>query len=220
MMKELLETYFGEHYHSPKKASASSDLVRGGKSFADEKACFDCKRCTPDAESTCDKVVFVCDTGESEVEAVALEDFLNNYNNLKSIPSREKCDLLLVGDEKIVFCEMTCSKAERIAPFKGEDGEQKIGKRNYARKQLGNSIKLLVDVEEIGKEILAKKDRIALFAYREKPETKKDELDTLVMTQMKGLNIVGDKVSSETMYSDMENGFQFAEIKYPNVYRW
>lgn len=143
-MKELLEQYFGKHYQSPKQAIASCVIRSGRFSLADSKACGDCQKFTPEHETDCDKVVIYVDTNEHNVECIQLEQFIDNYANLKAISSGKKCDLLLVDEEKIVFCDMTCSNAKYIGPYIMKDGTKKIGKRNTVREQIENSISLLI----------------------------------------------------------------------------
>lgn len=219
-MKDLLEAYFGKHYGSTKLVSAVSWMMKGQFSFSDSKACADCHRISPEMEGDCDKVVLRCDSYDKEVEAIELEAFIDNYANLKAIRSGKKCDLLLVDDNKVVFCDMTCSLAKYIAPFKMADGTEKIGKRNTVRRQIGNSITLLVNVPEIASVINTKSSRVALFAYREKPEKKKDAFDTSVTARMKSLDIMSSTISKTPMYSEMDNGFTFTEVRNPIIYSW
>jgi len=220
MMKELLEDYFGKHYGSAKKSIAVSQIVKGQFLFSDSKACTDCRRVMPDEERDCDHVVLKCDSSNQEIEAIELETFIDNYANLKAIPSGRKCDLLLVDDKKVVFCDMTCSQAKYISPFKMADGAEKIGKRNTVRGQIENSITLLSLVPDIADAINAKSSKIALFAYREKSEKKNSTFDAGVTAMMKSLNITSLVLSGTLMYSDMGNGFLFTEVRYPDVYVW
>lgn len=219
-MKELLEQYFGKHYQSPKQAIASCVIRSGRFSLADSKACGDCQKFTPEHETDCDKVVINVDSGEHNVECIQLEQFIGNYANLKSISSGKKCDLLLVDDERIVFCDMTCSKAKYIDPYMMKDGTEKIGKRNSVRKQIENSISLLQNVPEIASEIKGKSSRRSLFAYRVKDVPIDDNFDSKVKVGMQSFIVNVDKISKEPMLSDMDNGFLFIEIKYPDIFIW
>lgn len=220
MMKELLEKHFGKYYQSTKQVVADCSVKDGEFSFNDIKACNSCKTYSPEVEKGCEKVVFTCNSGKNKVETIQLEKFIDNYANLKMIPSGKKCDLLLVGERKIVFCEMTCSRPKYIVPYRMKDGTEKIGKRNTVRGQIENSITLLQSVPEISAEISVKAEKIALFAYREKPEVKKDDFDSQLTSKMKSFDAVGKAFEKEQMFSDMSNGFMFTEVKYPNVYLW
>ncbi|MBQ0044829.1 MAG: hypothetical protein KBT05_07395, partial [Bacteroidales bacterium] len=70
------------------------------------------------------------------IEAIQLEAFLDNFTHLKSIQSGKKCDLMLVSEDKVVFCDMTCSMSKYISPYKMKDGQLKIGKRNTVKQQV------------------------------------------------------------------------------------
>lgn len=220
MMKDLLELYFGQHYQSTKQVLAEIEVKSGLFSFADPKACRDCKEFTPGHEADCDKVVVKIDSQEHDIECIQLEQFIDNFHNLKAMPSEKKCDLLLVNENKIVLCDMTCSKAKYIDPSMMQDGTENTGKRNKVRKQIKNSIALLYNVPEIASEINKKSERIALFAYRVKEEVVKDDFDRKMMSGIRSFGIKQEKLSQEPMYSDMENGFVFTEVRYPDTFAW
>lgn len=210
-MKELLEEYFGKHYGSTKKVVAKNSFHIGRFCFHDEKACADCKSCTPDIERLCNHTVLECHFENGKVESVELESFINGFPKLHE----KKCDLLLSGSDKVVFCEMTCGQAKYIM-----GSPDKVGKKHCARKQIVNSIRLLLAVPAIQKELESKIGKIAMFAYREKPEVQKDDFDKSVVAPMKRFGSMDSIAYSQPMYSEMENGFSFVEVRYPTVYQW
>ena len=220
MMKDLLEAYFGKHYKSTKRVSAISKVDSGLLSFSDSKACTQCVKWNPQMEKDCERVVLLCDSGNQMVEIIELEAFIDQYANLKAISSGKKCDLLMSDDEKIVFCDMSCTQVKYIDPFKMNDGTEKIGKRNTVRIQIENSISLLNGVPELAEAISTRQSKIALFAYRVKPEKTKDAFDSGVSANMKVLGSLNRNLSKTPMYSSMSNGFLFTEIKHPDVYIW
>lgn len=219
-MKDLLEAYFGKHYKSTKRVSAISKVDTGLLSFSDSKACTQCVKWNPQMENDCERVVLLCDSGNQMVETIELEAFIDQYANLKAISSGKKCDLLMSDDQKIVFCDMSCTQVKYINPFKMNDGTEKIGKRNTVRIQIENSISLLNGVPELAEAISTKQSKIALFAYRVKPEKTKDAFDSGVSANMKVLGSLNRNLSKTPMYSSMSNGFLFTEIKHPDVYIW
>ena len=77
MIKDLLELYFGQYYQSTKHVLADSEVKIGLFSFADTKACGDCKTFTPGHETDCDKVVVNVDSREYDVECIQLEQFID-----------------------------------------------------------------------------------------------------------------------------------------------
>ena len=101
-----------------------------------------------------------------------------------------------------------------------KDGTGKIGKRNTVKGQLRNSITVLTNVQEIAAEIDQKANRIALFAYREKPQIKADDFEKGILSQMQKFSTINNRLNEEPMFSDIGNGFIFTEIKYPNTYLW
>ena len=220
MIKDLLEAYFGKHYKSTKRVSAISKVDSGLLSFSDSKACTQCVKWNPQMEKDCERVVLLCDSGNQMVETIELEAFIDQYANLKAISSGKKCDLLMSDDEKIVFCDMSCTQVKYIDPFKMNDGTEKIGKRNTVRIQIENSISLLNGVPELAEAISTRQSKIALFAYRVKPEKTKDAFDSGVSANMKVLGSLNRNLSKTPMYSSMSNGFLFTEIKHPDVYIW
>lgn len=219
-MKDLLEAYFGKHYKSTKRVSVISKVDSGLLSFSDSKACTQCVKWNPQMENDCERVVLLCDSGNQMVETIELEAFIDQYANLKAISSGKKCDLLISDDQKIVFCDMSCTQVKYIDPFKMNDGTEKIGKRNTVRIQIENSISLLNGVPELAEAISTKQSKIALFAYRVKPEKTKDAFDSGVSANMKVLGSLNRNLSKTPMYSSMSNGFLFTEIKHPDVYIW
>ena len=220
MMKDLLEVYFGKHYRSTKRVSVISKVDSGLLSFSDSKACTQCVKWNPQMENDCERVVLLCDSGNQMVETIELEAFIDQYANLKAISSGKKCDLLMSDDQKIVFCDMSCTQVKYIDPFKMKDGTEKIGKRNTVRIQIENSISLLNGVPELAEAISTKQSKIALFAYRVKPEKTRDAFDSGVSANMKVLGSLNRNLSKTPMYSSMSNGFLFTEIKHPDVYIW
>lgn len=95
---------------------------------------------------------------------------------------------------------------------------QHLGKRYEARKQIENSINLLMPIPEIECAIMSKSDRIALFAYRQKPTELKDDFDREVTS---GIRVMcRENKDKDQMFSVMANGFLFTEVSYPDVYRW
>lgn len=216
-MKELLEQHFGKHYLSTKQAIAECEIKHGLFSFADAKACDDCKMHTPELEAICDKVVVNFDSKDKSVECIQLERFIDNYANLKAFPSRQKCDLMLVDENKVVLCEMTCSKSKYIDSVVTFE----TGKRNTARKQIEGAISLLMSVPELASEIAKRAQKIALFAYRTKDTIEEiDTFDNQVRSSIRSFIANTDRHVDGGMYADMDDGFKFAEIKYPDLYIW
>lgn len=113
---------------------------------------------------------------------------------------------------------MTCINPKYIDKFTRSDGSVHMGKRYEARKQIENSINLLMPIPEIGHAINNKSDKIALFAYREKPTELKDGFDREVTSGIRAM--CKENKDKEQMFSVMDNDFLFTEVSYPEVYMW
>lgn len=220
MMKELLEGFFGQHFNSPKRACVDCENKIGTFVCSDIKACNKCMVWPADVDSECNRVIFKCDSADKVVEVIQLESFLANYSNLELVQNRKRCDLLLAGESKVAFCELSCINPLYLDRYYDEHGSPKTGKREKAKNQLRDSIGLLLSVPEISAEINLKSDRIALFAYRRKAVIHSDDLDRKVSNQIRSFGQRIEKSIREPMYSQMSNGFLFIEVPYPETYIW
>lgn len=216
-MKELLENFFGPYYKSTKKVVVDSEHKIGRFGLYDAKACGDCRLKSPEFESDCNHTVLICHSDKS-VEVISLEKFLEEYNNLKAMPSHSKCDIMIVCENSIVLCDLSCSNPKYIGMFNNSSGDEKLGKRITARHQIENTITLLMNVTQIADEILSKATKIALFAYREKSRGNLSEFDGKVASNMLAFNRIENKLSTSGLKSESVHGFVFSEIKYPEVF--
>lgn len=220
MMKEILEDFFGVHYNSTKQVTASCSIAKGVISLSDTVACADCTMNASENEGKCDKIVLQCNTQEHEIEVIKLEEFISQYQNLKSIQSKRTCDLLLVDNRKVAFCELTCSNPKYISSFSMRDGRTKLGKRHIAKEQISNSVALLTSVPQIAEEINMMDSKIGLFAYREKTIRLGDSFDIDSLSKMRDFGTGVEAKVKEPMFSDMGYGFVFTEVRFPDVYKW
>ena len=65
-----------------------------------------------------------------------------------------------------------------------------------------------------------KTDKVAVFAYREKPDAVTNTFDKRIVEKMRSFGVKTDKVLGKPMFSDMGNGFMFTETRYPEPYVW
>lgn len=217
-MKGVLEKFFGSFYGSPKSVKVISEQKTGVFEHADDKACAGCARNTKSFFEGCDQKVLRCDAGEQEVEVIELELFVANYNGLKKLRPNYVCDLLLVGDDKVVFCDLACYNPKYIDSFVKSDGTEQLGKRLAVWRQIDNSIEKLTGVPEIAGEILSKSKRIGLFAYRRKEKAVTDSVDSTALTGMRSL--IDPTKDAATNIGKLGKGFQFIEVVYPETYIW
>lgn len=217
-MKEVLEKFFGSFYGSPKSVKVISEQKTGVFERADDKACAGCEGSTKSFFEGCDQKVLRCDAGEQEVEVIELELFVANYNGLKKLTPKYVCDLLMVGDDEVVLCDLACYNPKYLKSFVKSDGTEQLGKRLTVWRQIGNSIEKLTDVPEIAGEILSKSKRIGLFAYRRKEKIVTDLVDRTALTGMRSL--IDRTKDAATNIGKLGKGFQFIEVVYPETYIW
>ena len=217
-MKEVLEKFFGSFYGSTKTVEVISEQKTGVFERADDKACAGCEGNTKSFFEGCDQKVLRCDAGEQEVEVIELELFVANYNGLKKLRPNYVCDLLMVGDDKVVFCDLACYNPKYIDSFVKSDGTKQLGKRLTVWRQIENSIEKLTGVPEIADEILSKSKKIGLFAYRRKEKIVTDLVDRTVLTGMRSL--IDPTKDAATNIGKLGKGFQFIEVVYPETYIW
>lgn len=217
MMKDLLENFFGIHYGSTKKVSVVFELETGYFKINDEKACRDCHERTPECETVCDHAVLKC-RSDKIVEVISIETFLDEFNGLKAMPSHSKCDIMLVCDDSIILCDLSCCNPKYFDEYTTSDGTKKLGKMITARHQIEDTITLLVNVPQIKTEILPKKNKIALFASRAKRKEDLSSFDEKVVTNMLAINKIENMISTYGMKAESIYGFVFTEVRYPNVF--
>lgn len=217
-MREVLEKFFGSHYGSTKTVKVISEQKRGVFERADDKACADCQTHSSSFFEDCDQKVLRCDAGEQEVEVIELERFVENYNSLKKLRPKCVCDLLMVGDDEVVFCDLACYNPKYLKSFVKPDGTKQLGKRLTVWLQINNSIKKLTGVPEIADEILSKSKRVGLFAYRRKEKRVVDLADSTALVGMRSL--IDRTKDADTNIGDLDYGFLFMEVVYPETYIW
>ena len=217
-MKEVLEKFFGSFYGSTKTVKVISEQKTGVFERADDKACAGCEGNTKSFFEGCDQKVLRCDAGEQEVEVIELELFVANYNGLKKLTPKYVCDLLMVGDDEVVLCDLACYNPKYLKSFVKSDGTEQLGKRLTVWRQIDNSIEKLTDVPEIAGEILSKSKRIGLFAYRRKEKIVTDLVDSTALTGMRSL--IDRTKDADAIIGDLKEGFQFIEVVYPETYIW
>lgn len=216
-MKELLEQYFGAYYGSTRtNVYVDTDDKTGEFRLCDSKACNDCLNKTPKYENDCDHTVLKCKSDDN-IKVFWIEKFIDEFNNLRAMPTHSKCDIMMSNDNTIVFCDMSCSKPEYIDDFQS-NGKNKLGKRNKAKNQIEDTIYLLMNVPEIASEINKKGHKIGLFAYREKHRDDLSDTDSKVFRNMNSFGSFIAKATSGNLSSPLSHGFQFTEINYPSIF--
>ena len=191
-----------------------SRIAPGISSFYDSKACSECEE---QERRVCEAKEVLKINHNRQIFKVELEKFFNQFNGLTLSSLKDKCDLMLYGQDNdhLVFCELTCTQSKYIEPYNNTKGHHE-GKRAKAYKQLKSSISKLAAVPLIASRMNKYNHRTALFAVRQKEDTKQE--DSLELSNIRRFTALTNSIQQDAK-SDIGNGFTFEIVKYPNIYR-
>ena len=111
----------------------------------------------------------------------------------------------------MAFCELTCSDRKYV------EGEG--GKRAKVIRQMEDALESLLAVDEFSKYILAFRDKVFLFGWREyaMPDIEPERNNPLA--NMEAFCRTPSAMSGMLEYQPYK-GFAFIQIKYPTAYQW
>lgn len=173
----------------------------------DNKACNQCNN------RVCEGQLCVLKFQNStDVDMIDVEGFFLQLDGLRAA-LRERCDLMFWDKaHKIVFSDMSCTKSKYVEPYWGA-GKEKCGKRAKAYAQIQSVISKFMEVPALKSYIENLDKKVGLFALREK--------DIVITSQIeKNMEVFKMSPALNNMIVDMGNGFNFVNVKYPNVYHW
>lgn len=181
----------------------------------DEKAC---NECMDNSKDTCrNNPANLILNNSAPLEKVDIEAFFSQFNGLDKASIKERCDMMLFdSSDKIAFCEMTCCDAKYVYPYSNKKGSH-LGKRAKAYSQIKSVVDKFYTVPSIKLKFDSYKQRIGLFALREKSGSLFSGNDTAEKAM---LAMIPQYTMGTGFSSDMGNGFKFVTVKYPEVYRW
>lgn len=176
----------------------------------DEKAC---NNCTSEHRICGEQQCVLKFKNDEIVEITNIENFLLQFDGLKTASVKEKCDLMFFDNaNKVAFCDMSCIQSKYVEPYVCE-GEEKCGKRAKAYSQIESVIGKFMEVPTLKVYIDNMKEKVGLFALREK--------DVVATSQIeKNMQVFNMSPVSNDLSVDMKNGFRFVVIKYPTIYHW
>ncbi len=178
--------------------------------LTDGKSCEDCAIHTNYFYESCKDRLVMKLHSEDDVHVIHLENVFQNAMNLRAGGC---CDYLLYGADKIVLCELTCTRPEYL------DAGNNGGKRVKAYSQLSESVKKLNSVDGIAKKLSGFQTREAVFAVRKKEFAFEEQANTVQSPMASFIKITAVN-ESRGGRTDMENGFEFLTIEYPQIYKW
>ncbi len=176
----------------------------------DKKAC---NNCTNEHRICGEQQCVLKFQNNESVDVVNIENFLLQFDGLKTASLKEKCDLMFFDNEnKVAFCDMSCTQSKYVEPYLCQ-GEIKCGKRAKAYSQIESVIGKFMEVPALKAYIDNMNEKVGLFALREK--------DVIVASEVeKNMQVFKMSPANNEMFVDMKNGFRFAVIKYPTIYHW
>lgn len=211
-MKTLLLNNFTRlHKKTPGSIPVNEQSKRGIIGLKDNKAC---QSCMSFFKNSCEHEVLII-SSETTISLINIEEFIDRFN----IEGRRKCDYLLYDASHLVLADLTCSMEQYLDPHLQEGKKQK-GKRLVARRQIEQTLELLMEDATIAEEIKAKSIKVGLLAYRVKDE----DLFQDVPQKMQQESAIWQAFERERERSQlvfpMPYGFSFEMLRYPDNYVW
>ena len=232
MIEIFLKETFPHHYGIYNNVNVPIEHIQEPFTRVDANACNDAAKIRYNGGggfnkyrnvcSACNKVVLNVDNQGHEITIVEFENYINSLPNSPITESR--CDLLMTdGDphNKIVFCDLCCYDEKYIGPNEGHHPE---GKMAFARKQMGKSIEMFMDVDVLNQYILTYPEKVCLFAYRtynviqESVTAQRGDVENNMQAMMITPSSVSGHIVTENKI--MSHNFTFVQNKYPAVYNW
>ena len=198
MLKELFEGHFYGTF--PKVTGKTLNLTEyqrsGAFSLLDPKACRDCHfLCSDKAEQR--KQLKVNST--ATISVISLDEVFSYVSE----DVGETCDFMLEGGNMIAVVEMTCSTTDYVTE-----------KRQKSRRQLYNTVSLLMTSPVVRTHIEKQSNRMVIFSWKETFDCSKADDDA--GRSMTGMTVMADEVYSPDNESKFDFGFLLKEIRYPH----
>lgn len=209
-MRELLQNQFSRQYDASGKSHIVNVVVeRGDFSMHDD---ISCHQCQPFFSEQCEHETFKVSC-RSEVERFRLEEFLNGFDSIRT----DRCDAMLVGDNKLVLVDMYCGMSDYLDNHI-TDGRPVVGKKTKVRQQIEST--LLCSVNEIRAYIEGIDIKEGVFVYRAKDEEIFQNIPRKVTASYEKFMKFNREISRRRLQLPMEYGFRYVMISYPVHYVW
>ena len=172
-----------------------------------------CQSCMSFFKTTCEQEVFKI-SSETTISLINIEDFIDSLN----VEGR-KCDYLLYDASHLVLADLTCSLEQYLDPHL-QKGKMQSGKRLVARKQIEDTLKLLMEDAVIAEAIKAKSIKVGLLAYRVKDEDLFKNVPKQIQREFAAWQAMENEIETRKLTFPMAYGFSFETLRYPNIYVW
>ena len=227
-LKEVLPS---SHNINPADVNVMISHENSPFSMVDYKACDEAKRTHTDGAldkyanicSSCHHVVLQVDNNGQDITVVEFEKYVDSLPN-KIINGQKRCDLLMTDGEphnKIVFCDLCCYDEKYIGP---NDGKFPNGKRAEARKEMEESVEMLLRVQLLDHYILTYPNKVCLFAYKSYNPVKQPVMAQRgnARANMQAMLTTASSISGQVITTEqiMNHNFTFVQNKYASIYIW
>lgn len=226
MIESLLKNAFPVQYGMP-AGSVSVYVQRHSEPFtlSDAKACRECHATEQRANrANCNEEILKVNNNGVEIAVVEFEKYITQFEHTDA-NVKDRCDFLMTdsgeGHNKIVFCDLCCYEEKYVEP---NTGSYPMGKRAKARKQMEESIKVLLEESATAVNLLTYPEKVCLFAWRDY-----DVPDEHIIAKRgdarSNMLAFGSSISSLTAQTvthqqRLGHGFTFVQVKFPSTYIW
>lgn len=183
--------------------------------LSDSGACADCLDKNV-SRVGCSQVVMNITLNNDLVTVFSWDKILRDINYTIG----KRCDYILSGENKIIFCELTCSESYVMNPYFNTRG-QKNGKRAIAISQIFDTISLMTKHEVLWNNILTKHEKSGVIGWREYDGSSSvinNKASKNMQIFMKTPSSMSSQITSEQIVAGVK--FQIHTIKYPTKYVW
>jgi hypothetical protein len=213
----LLKNYLISKGCTEDDLSCNCQIYTDDFTLSDQSPCVKCLVTKPE-RSSCDRVVLSVSIKNNE--SVHLIGWENIINKLERVYSK-RCDYILSGDRKVVFCELTCSASSRMDPFE-DNNSPKIGKRAYAIEQIRQTIEFISLDEVLWMHIITRPMKIGIIGWRDYNELETAAYKNNAQQNMEMFMRTPSSEKLEIIARQVISGQEFSihQVKYPRQYIW
>ena len=182
----------------------------------DTKACNECLTKNVSRSGCCQVIMNITLNNKDWVTVISWEQILKDINYTIG----KRCDYILSGENKIIFCDLTCSESSVMEPYTNTRG-QHAGKRAVAIDQIFETISLMTKHEVLWNNILTRYEKRGVIGWREyddTPNISANKAARNMQTFMKTPSSMKLQITSEQIVASVK--FQIHTIKYPTKYVW
>lgn len=210
-MKTLLENDFALRYGDGGQSYSINTLVKSEFLLGDYHAC---NQCRPFFKMGCDHVIFHV-VANNEVVYIPIEDFINQFPELSD---KERCDVLLYDEQKIVLADMFCGMSG-YAEDHLREGKMVIGKKAKVFNQIESTLDILYTIPTIATLIDSKVSKIGVFACR-LVDMEHFISPSQMSSSMNMFLHMNRHLSQKPIAIRMKHGFEYVTCRYADVYQW